>query len=90
MNLRAGGVFKSEMFDGNQTDHTDGSAADLQDYLTQLQAERALASLEGLDGNATYLADLNGALAEAEHAYVLAAVTEIASLRAELSGALAG
>ena len=79
------------MFDGNQTDHSDGSSAvDLQDYLAQLQAERALASLEGLDHNATYIADLEEALADAEHAYVVAAVTEIASLRAELTGPLVG
>ena len=37
MNLRVERVFESEMFDGNQTDHTDESAADLQDYLAQLQ-----------------------------------------------------
>ena len=90
MNWLADVVYRSEMFDGHQTEHPDESAADLQDYLAQLQAERALASLEGLDGNATYLADLDEALVEAELAYVLAAVTEIASLRAELSGALAG
>lgn len=79
------------MFDGNQTDHSDGgSAVDLQDYLAQLQAERALASLEGLDQNATYIADLEEALADAEQAYVIAAVTEIASLRGELTGPLVG
>jgi hypothetical protein len=74
------------MSDRHQTDHTEPSAADLRDYLAQLQAERALASLEGLDRNRTYLADLDEALAEAEHAYVVAALIEIASLRAELSG----
>lgn len=72
------------MFDGNQTDHIEGSAADLQDYLVQLQAERALASLEGLDRNPAYVADLDEALANAERAYVMAAVTEIARLRAEI------
>jgi hypothetical protein len=78
------------MFDGKQTDHSEGTAADLKDYLAQLQAERALASLEGLGGNATYLADLDEALAEAEHSYIVAAVTEIARLRAELSGPQGG
>ena len=79
------------MFDGNQTDHSEqSSAADLHDYLAQLQAERALASLEGLGGNATYLADLDEAFAEAKHAYVVAAVVEIASLRAEIDGPLEG
>jgi hypothetical protein len=78
------------MYDGKQTDHTDGSPADLQDYLVQLQAERALASLEGLDRNAAYLADLDEALVEAEYAYVLAAVAEIARLRGELNGPQVG
>jgi len=78
------------MFDGNKTDHTESSAADLHDYLAQLQAERALASLEGLDRNPAYVADLDEALAEAERAYVLAALIEIASLRAEIDGPLVG
>jgi hypothetical protein len=78
------------MFDGNQTDHTESSAADLRDYLAQLQAERALASLEGLDRHPAYVADLDEALAEAERAYVLAALIEIASLRADIDGALVG
>jgi hypothetical protein len=61
-------------------------AADLKRHLTRLQAERELASLEGLAGNATYLSDLDDDLAQTQRAYVGAAVTEIASLRAELSG----
>ena len=73
------------MFESNQTDHST-TAADLHDYLIQLQAERALASLEGLDRNPVYVADLDEALAEAQNAYVLAAVTEISTLRAELFG----
>jgi len=73
------------MFESNQTDHST-AAADLHDYLAQLQAERALASLEGLDRNPVYAADLDEALAEAQNAYVLAALTEISTLRAELFG----
>lgn len=73
------------MFESNQTDHST-TAADLHDYLAQLQAERALASLEGLDRNPVYVADLDEALAEAQNAYVLAAVTEISTLRGELFG----
>jgi len=73
------------MFESNQTDHPT-TAADLHDYLAQLQAERALASLEGLDRNPVYAADLDEALAEAQNAYVLAALTEISTLRAELFG----
>jgi len=60
-------------------------AADLKDHLRSLQAERALAALEGLGGNAAYVSDLDDDLAAAQHAYVGAAVTEIASLRAQLS-----
>jgi hypothetical protein len=74
------------MFDSNQTDHSRWTALDLKDHLTQLQAERALASLEGLAGNPAYLSDLDEDLVAAHHAYVGAAVAEIASLRAELSG----
>jgi hypothetical protein len=62
------------------------SAIEIQDHLQQLQAERALALIEGLEGNATYMADLEDEIAAARSAYVGAAVTEIASLRAELSG----
>lgn len=59
-------------------------AAGLRDHLVQLQAERALAALEGLRDPA-YAADLADDLAAAQHAYVGAAVTEIASLRGALS-----
>jgi|Tabmets5t2r1_1033131.scaffolds.fasta_scaffold23945_2 hypothetical protein len=62
------------------------SAIEIQDHLQQLQAERALALIEGLEDNAAYMADLEDEIAAARSAYVGAAVTEIASLRAELSG----
>jgi predicted regulator of Ras-like GTPase activity (Roadblock/LC7/MglB family) len=78
------------MFDSNQTDHSRWKALDLKGHLTQLQAERALASLEGLAGNGAYLSDLDDELVAAHHAYVGAAVTEIATLRAELSGPQVG
>jgi hypothetical protein len=68
------------------TDESHWMAADLKRHLTQLQAERALASLEGLGGNSTYVSDLEDDLAAAHRAYVGAAVTEIATLQAELSG----
>jgi hypothetical protein len=74
------------MFDGNQTDETRWWALDLRGHVAQLQAERALASLEGLGENAAYAADLDDELAAAHHAYVGAVVTEIATLRAELFG----
>ena len=55
-----------------------------------LEGERALASIEGLAGNASYMADLYDEITETRHAYVGAVVTEIATLRAELAGPLFG
>lgn len=61
------------------------SAIEIQLRLQELQAERALASIEGLIGNSAYMADLAYEIATATQAYVGAAVTEIASFRAQLS-----
>jgi hypothetical protein len=62
------------------------SAIEVHDHLQQLHVERALALIEGLEDNAAYMADLEDEIAATRVAYVGAAVTEIASLRAELSG----
>jgi len=61
-------------------------ATEMQNQLQQLQAERALASIEGLSSDSAYMADLDEEIAATRSAYVGAAVTEIASLRGELSG----
>ena len=61
-------------------------AIEMQSQLQELQAERALASLEGLADQDSYMADLDQEIAAARFAYVGAAVTEIATLRAQLSG----
>jgi hypothetical protein len=61
-------------------------AIELQIRLRELQAERMLASSEGLAADAAYMADLDDEIADVRAAYVSAAVTEIATLRAELSG----
>jgi hypothetical protein len=66
------------------------SAIEIQDHLHQLQAERALALIEGLEDNAAYMADLDDEISATRSAYVGAAVTEIASLRAELFGPQVG
>jgi hypothetical protein len=58
--------------------------------LDQLQAERAAAVREGLAANAAYMADLDEEVVYRTQQYVVAAVTEIASLRAELDGELVG
>jgi hypothetical protein len=62
------------------------SAIEMQDRLQELQAERALALIEGLSSSSAYMADLDDEITATRHAYVGAAVTEIASLRAALSG----
>ena len=53
--------------------------------LMSLRAERASASLEGLAGNRLYMDDLLGDIESTRTAYVGAAVTEIASFRAQMS-----
>ena len=58
--------------------------------LQELQAERAVAGFEGLATNRAYMTDLEHEIATASSAYVGAAVTEIATLRAELSGPQVG
>jgi hypothetical protein len=59
-------------------------------HLLELQAERALASSEGLADDSVHTADLDGEIEATVRAYVGAAVTEIARLRAELSGPQVG
>lgn len=66
------------------------TAIEMQTHLQDLEAERALASIEGLAENPEYMADLRDEIAQTRHAYVGAAVTEIATLRAELSRPLYG
>jgi hypothetical protein len=66
------------------------SAIEIHTHLLELQAERALASTEGLAVESAYMADLDGEIEATARAYVGAAVTEIASFRAELSGPQVG
>jgi hypothetical protein len=66
------------------------SAIEMQTHLKDLEAERVLAGLEGLAPDSAYMADLDEEIAATRQAYVGAAVTEIASLRAELDGPLVG
>jgi hypothetical protein len=65
-------------------------AIEIHSHLAELQAERALASIEGLALNSAYMADLDGEIEATARAYAGAAVTEIATLRAELSGPQVG
>jgi len=62
------------------------TATDARQQLQRLQAERLDAVDAGLAENELYMADLDSAIAASRAAYVALAVTEIASLRAQLSG----
>ena len=59
-------------------------------HLDSLYSEQAAAEREGLLGNATYRAYLDDEIAFIRSAYVGAAVTEIACLRAAIDGPLLG
>jgi hypothetical protein len=69
---------------------SEASAIEIHTHLQELQAERALASIERLAGHSAYMADLDGEIEATTRAYVGAAVTEIATSRAQLSGAQVG
>jgi hypothetical protein len=63
---------------------------ELRSYLADLMAERSLAHLSGLAGVDSYMADLDQELESCRELYVGLAVTEIATLRAELFGPQVG
>ena len=68
-------------------------AIEMHTRLKELQAERMLASSEGMAADTAYvayMADLDDEIAETNDAYIGAAVTEIATLRAELFGRQVG
>jgi hypothetical protein len=66
------------------------TATDVKRHLDLLNEERELAVEIGLAADGAYMADLEDEIVACRAAYVGAAVTEIASMRAELSGALLG
>ena len=66
------------------------SAIEVHAYLLALEAERALASIDGPAPDPVYVAYLDGEIEATTSAYVGAAVTEIATLRAELFGPQVG
>ena len=59
-------------------------------HLAELREELAAAAAVGLIDHPAYQADLEQEMAIAEAAYVAAAVSEIASFRAQLSGPQVG
>jgi hypothetical protein len=66
----------------------DVTAAEVRGHLFKLEAERALALDNGLGEVTTYMAELDEEIEYCRQLYVMYAVTEIATLRAELSGPL--
>jgi hypothetical protein len=66
------------------------TATDVKRHLDLLHEERLLAVEIGLASDGAYMADLEDEIAACRAAYIGAAVTEIATMRAELSGPLAG
>ena len=66
------------------------TTTDIHQRLEELESERMLASLVGLSADPAYMSDLRNEIDATRDAYVGAAVTEIASLRAELDGPLFG
>ena len=65
-------------------------AIEIQDQLHELEAQRALALVDGFASSSAYVAVLEEEITAVRAAYVGAAVTEIATLRAELSGPQVG
>jgi hypothetical protein len=63
---------------------------ELRSYLAELVGERRLALLSGLAEVDSYMADLDQELETCRELYVGSAVTEIATLRAELFGPQVG
>jgi hypothetical protein len=66
------------------------TATDVKQHLDLLYEERVLAVRIGLAADGAYMADLDEEIAAYRSAFVGAAVTEIASMRAQLSGPLVG
>jgi hypothetical protein len=66
------------------------TAAEARDHMTELESERAMALQTGVAEIASYMRDLELEIEVWRRQYTLAAVTEIATLRAELFGANSG
>ena len=66
------------------------AALDALTKLRRLEAERLDAVEAGLGGNALYMTDLENDIEASRAVYVGAAVTEIATLRAQLGGPQVG
>ena len=70
--------------------HLELTALEIRSHLIQLQDEKALAIRTGVAEIPIYITDLNEEIGMWRSLYAIAAVTEMATLRAELFGAQAG
>ena len=70
--------------------HPIETAAEALNRLRDLRFELAIAEPAGLLEDASYMTDIRADISASEELYVGLAVTEIASLRAELGGPLLG
>ena len=66
------------------------TATEIHNHLDRLRAERAEARSTGLAEVRLYMADLQREIDECRHAYVRAAVAELAAQRAQATGRLVG
>jgi hypothetical protein len=66
------------------------TAAEARDHMSELETERAMAMQTGVAEIEAYMRDLEDEIETWRRLYVLSALTEIATLRAELSGPLQG
>ena len=66
------------------------TATDARIQLQRLQVERVEAVEVGLGENAAYMVSLETEIASSREAYIGLAITEMATLRAQLSGAQLG
>lgn len=62
------------------------TAVEARDHVTELEAERTLAFATGVAAIESYMDDLENEIGMWRYVYVTTAVTEIASLQAELFG----
>jgi hypothetical protein len=74
------------MFEPVALHGSSATALELRIQVAQLQAERVLAIEAGLGENTAYMDDLDEELVYRRQLYIASAVTEIATLRAELGG----
>jgi polyhydroxyalkanoate synthesis regulator phasin len=66
------------------------TAAEARDHMSELETERAMAVQTGVAEIDAYMRDLEDEIETWRRLYVLSALSEIATLRGELSGRLQG